>query len=85
MAYLEMFSEERIALNKELAYHPALMELLGKHAMDEFEIRLAEIAAYCGVVVDGDYLSKDLDRLVSSPKVPSEFKCSFPNLLLYLL
>lgn len=60
---IEMFHEDRIALDREIQNHPALMERLVNHPADEFEMRLAEIAAYCEVVLHGDYLAKDLDHL----------------------
>lgn len=63
MAYLVLFSEPRIALNREVANHPELMELLQKHPANEFEIRLAEIASYCEVILDGVYSQMELDKL----------------------
>ena len=64
MAYnLEFFSDSRIALNREVIEHPTLCELLSKHPPQEFEIRLAEIAAYCDVVLDDWYTPADLDKL----------------------
>lgn len=63
MTHLVLFSPERIALQKELVHHPELIALLQNHPADEFEIRLAEIAAYCGVLMDGNYLPHELDRL----------------------
>lgn len=63
MAHLEFFSESRIALNREVRYHPELIERLQEHPANEFEIRVAEIAAYCAVILDGDYTPSDLDKL----------------------
>lgn len=60
---LEFFPESRIALSREVAEHPPLLELLQKHPQAEFEIILAEIATYCGVVLDGTYTQEDLDKL----------------------
>jgi hypothetical protein len=60
---IEMFHENRIALDREILEHPKLMELLKNQPHDEFEMRLAQIAAYCSVVLHGDYLQKDLDDL----------------------
>lgn len=64
MAYnLEFFSDSRIALNHEVAEHPELCSFLANHPAQEFEIRLAEIAAYCEVVLDDWYTPDDLDKL----------------------
>lgn len=63
VAHLEFFPESYIALNQEVGNHPELCELLAKHPPQEFEIRLAEIAAYCGVVLDGYYTPEDLEKL----------------------
>lgn len=60
---LEFFSDSRIALNHEIVEHPELCVLLANHPAQEFEIRLAEIAAYCEVVLDDWYTPKDLDKL----------------------
>jgi len=60
---VEMFHENRIALQVEIKKHPELMERLANHQQDEFEICLAEIASYCDVLLHGDYLPSDLDGL----------------------
>lgn len=59
----QMFSEHRNDLAREIPKHPELVELLQKHPQEEFEILLAEIAAYCEVMLDGDYMPEDLDNL----------------------
>lgn len=58
---LDMWSEHRIALNLEVKNHPELLSLLAKHDIDEFETKLCEIAAYCEVILDGQYTEADLD------------------------
>ena len=58
-----MFHQNRIDLSQEVKNHPELVELLNNHPADEFEIRLAEIAAYVDVVLHGDYTPDDLDKL----------------------
>ena len=63
MAHLELFSESRIQLQREVQQHPALCELVANHPVTEFETILAEIAAYCGIVLDGSYTKEDLDKL----------------------
>ena len=52
---LKMFPEEFIRLSREVLHHPVLQERLLNHPTDEFEIRLAEIATYCEVMLDGTY------------------------------
>lgn len=60
---LEFFSDHRIELDREVVNHPDLITLLQNHPVDEFEIRLMEIATYCGIALDGEYYQEDLDRL----------------------
>ena len=61
----EMFPEGYIALNKELAsgFHSALEAKLSKHPVDEVDIRLAEIATHCSVILDGTYTLEERDHL----------------------
>ena len=61
--HLEFFPAERIELQVEVREHPKLIELLQNHPVDEFEIRLLEIATYCGYMLHGDYFPTDLTRL----------------------
>ena len=66
---LEFFPEGVILLNAELAtgLHPRLESLLSNHsgAADEWEIRIAEIAAYCGIVLDGTYPPEQIGELAA--------------------
>ncbi len=62
-AHINIFHEELIHLNQEIANHPKLMELLANHPMAEWEIKMAEIALYCEVIVDGDYLPEEMKKL----------------------
>lgn len=52
---INIWPDELIALNRETMNHPKLMKLLANHQAAEWEIKLAEIANYCAVIVDGDY------------------------------
>ena len=45
-AHLNIWPDELIALNREVANHPKLMELLANHPAAEWEIKMAEIALY---------------------------------------
>jgi len=64
MAYLEYFDPRRLALNKELSFHPDLMERIAKHNGRDvkFELILAELAAEFKIVLDGDYYPEELDN-----------------------
>lgn len=50
-----MFPQELIDLDLELAHHPLLIELINQHPANEWEMRLAHIASYCEVILDGVY------------------------------
>jgi|ERR1700748_1384492 len=60
---IAMFPEEFIALNRELEYHPVLTDLMTNIPANEFELRIANIAAYCEIIVDGSYTPHDLINL----------------------
>ena len=62
-ARLEMFSEARIALMREVNQHPPLIEILATVDPTDWEAQLAEIAAYVVVVVDGHYTMSELEGL----------------------
>jgi len=63
MAHLEFFDPRRIALNKELTFHPDVMALLARYNPECFELILSEICSVFGIVLDGDYLPEDLNKL----------------------
>lgn len=63
MTTLVYFSEPLQRLQQELTHHPVLQEYLGNHPASEFEVKLAEIATYCEVALDGIYDAYDIDRL----------------------
>ena len=67
MSTHEYFPDGVIALNKELAsgYHGALMQKLDNHPSAETEIRLAEIASHCSVVLNGVYGPAQIDELAA--------------------
>lgn len=60
---IEYFPQAYQDLNRELVNHPKLLELLAKHPANEFEVRLSEIAAYCDVILDGQYFPSELEKL----------------------
>lgn len=64
----EYFSEERIALQREVNRHPILVETLQHFTPsgdtdDDWIARLQEIAAYCLVTLEGNYMPTELDKL----------------------
>jgi len=60
---LVYFSGAKQALNEEVLKHPELRALLVNHPAEEFEVRLAEIAKYSGVMLDGTYDAQDIDNI----------------------
>lgn len=60
---LDYFDPARIALNKEVKEHPALSALLSNYHPNDFHGMLGEIAAYCGIVIDGYYTDNELNQL----------------------
>lgn len=60
---LEYFSQAQIAMIKECKRHPLLMDLLGGIEADDWGGALAEISAYCLVVMEGDYMPHELEKL----------------------
>lgn len=64
-AHINIWPEELIQLNRETLNHPKLMERLANHPSGEWEIKIAEIALYCEVILDGHYLPEDMIRIAS--------------------
>lgn len=66
-AHINIWPDELIALNRELLNHPELMQRLANHerndAVNEWEVKLAEIAVYCEVILDGEYLPEAIVKL----------------------
>lgn len=60
---LVFFPDEFLQLQAELQYHPQLLLNLANHRADDFELKFAEIATYCEVMLDGDYDEGDFKRL----------------------
>ena len=61
--YHEMFPPEVLALQEEITRHPALIAQLATCNSTAIEDRLAEVAAFCGVILDGTYDDADLVKL----------------------
>lgn len=62
-AHLNFFPDPFIQLNMEILNHPILGEMLSGHPAHEWEIRLAQIAQYCEVVLDGCYMPEDIENI----------------------
>lgn len=60
---LTYFSTARVALHTECNRHPVLISLLRNLPNPDWADQLAEIAAYCNVVMDGLYSMDDLEVL----------------------
>lgn len=62
---IEMFPEGYIALNAELAtgFHPKLEAMLLRYPVDEVDLKLAHIATYCAIVLNGTYTLEERDKL----------------------
>jgi len=61
MAYLEYFDQRAQDFNSECMRHPVLMTYMAKH--DDPAMKLAEVAAYCEVILDGSYSEEDCNML----------------------
>lgn len=58
-----MFPQEITELHKEIHKHPELLKILHEQANKDVYIQLMEIAAYCKILVAGDYTHADMLNL----------------------
>lgn len=58
--YHQYFEPELLALQKEILLHPDLQAILAVQEDKDIYISVAEISAFCGVVLDGDYTKEDV-------------------------
>ncbi len=58
--YHEYFETELIELRKEIEHHPDLMTILAAQSDPDIYVHIAEIAAYCNVLLDGTYSREDI-------------------------
>lgn len=62
--HINIFPDEVIHLQREIINHPKLMNrLANNHRADSWETKLAEIAHYCDMILDGDYTEEDIKRI----------------------
>lgn len=62
-AHINIWPDELINLQREIAHHPDIQKLLANHPVAEWEVKLAEIALYCEVIVDGHYEPEEIKKL----------------------
>jgi hypothetical protein len=60
---LQFFPEEFLALQQEIIHHPDLQNKLANHPSTELEVRIAEVASHCNILLDDTYDENDLKRL----------------------
>ncbi len=61
---LEFFPEVLQELQRETRMHEVLMKRLADQEDKDVYVQLAEIAAHCGMLLDGDYTRDDILELV---------------------
>ena len=59
----DYFPEELIALHREIQNHPPLLKLLAEQEDKDVYIQILEIAAYCKILVAGEYTRDDMLNL----------------------
>lgn len=61
----EIFPDEYIALNREIATqnHPKLQAIIAQIGVDDLDMKLAQTAAYCEVMLDDVYSLHDRIKL----------------------
>lgn len=61
----EFFPDEWIQLNAELCsgLHPKLEQILSRINVEDIDMKLAHIASYCEVILDGDYTLEERSKL----------------------
>ena len=64
---IEMFSEARIALMKEVNEHwPVIAQTIANSETGEWSDHLGIIAAWCGIAMDGYYSQAQLEHLTDT-------------------
>ena len=59
----ELFPDSIIALNQEVVNHPQLQYKLSQFRPDQLTEKLAAIATYCDIVIEGYFGEAELDNL----------------------
>lgn len=63
MAYLEYFPEPLLQLREEIEHHPDLKVILLAQQESDIYVQLAEIALYCGILLNATYSREDVLKL----------------------
>lgn len=58
--YHHYFPEELTALRQEIDHHPDLLTILTAQSDRDFYVHLAEIAAYCGIALNGEFTQREI-------------------------
>lgn len=58
--YHVYYEQELLDLRLELSHHPDLMLILAAQTDSDIYIHIAEIAAYCNMLLEGDYTKDDI-------------------------
>ena len=84
---IEEFPPEWINLNQELCsgLHPKLEPILAACAVDDTDLKLAHIASYCEVMLDGVYTLEERCRLCEILRQKLILKRENPNQGIILL
>lgn len=63
MVYHVMFSEALQELNKEVTRHSKLVEIIRPVSQNDAAEMIGHVAAFCGIVLDGFYTEKEMEKL----------------------
>ena len=59
--YIRMFDDRLVKLIEEIGqHHPALIARCNAQPDGDFYVQMGEVAAHCGILLDGDYTDKDI-------------------------
>lgn len=62
---LVYFPESALVLDEEIKKnHPALANVLAQYPNRPLEVKIAAVAAYCNIMVDGYFTENDLKQLI---------------------
>lgn len=82
----EIFPDSYIELNKELmtGLHPKLEQIIAGCGIDEIDLKLSHIAAYCEVMLDDVYSLQDRMKLCDVLREKLILKRENPNGILII-
>jgi len=59
----EYFPPEFIMLQEEIPFHPELVAKLQNQPVNEFEIRMLQVAKHCDIILEGTYQPNEWPQL----------------------